>query len=302
MPTPGTVNSHIYLTYYQTIIRRSASCAKNFTPLSKPHICRYASTVKNSPDSAKHITPKTFRLQKTLTVDVNKQDEERTQTTGWRSLLGSKSLGAASSIIVLRDSEKKRGGRGTVQKGLLANETFDEMKMDEILAKIKEQSKAPGQEEVNRSIDALRPLNSSSDNDEFIAISKSEFNQIMKSLADQFNNQQLSNYVAIKAGSDILKAREASRLQSGAPTVHLRTSKSEWHPLSHGERSIASLKGFHGRRGKKALAKFILRSVWMVEIVEEIEKTGIMDLVVEPRQLSILLLGGSWPDVCKFIY
>jgi len=302
MPTPTTLNAYICLACYKPFAGRFATRYQNLTALFNPHKPRNSSTLKTSPASPSHIVPNALHVQKTSTTTANNKDDERTRTTGWRSLLGSKSLGAASSIIVLRDSEKKRGGRNTVQKEPQRNEPIDEMKMDEILAKIKKQEEAPGQEEVNQSIEALRPLKSTVDNDESVAILRATFNQILKSLAEQFNNQQLSNYVAIKAGSDILKAREASRLQSGAPTVHLRTSKSEWHPLSHGERSIASLKGFHGRRGKKALAKFILRSVWMVEIVEEIEKTGIMDLVVEPRQLSILLLGGSWPGVCKFTY
>ncbi len=302
MPTPTTLNAYICLTCYKTFARRSATRNQNLTAFFNPHKPRNASTLKTSPAVPNHIIPNVLHVQKPSTITGNNKDDERTRTTGWRSLLGSKSLGAASSIIVLRDSEKKRGGRDTVQKGTQRNEPIDEMKMDEILAKIKEQEESPGQEEVNQSIEALRPLNSKMDVDESVAILKVAFDQILNSLAEQFNNKQLSNYIAIQAGSDILKAREASRLQSGAPRVHLRTSKSEWHPLPHGEGSVASLKGFHARKGKKALAEIILRSVWMIEIAEEIEKTGILDLVVEPRQLSILLLGGSWPDVCKFIY
>ena len=233
------------------------------------------------------LTPSQVR-----TVYQPREKEVRTRPKGWTSFLKSNTLGQPASILVLRDSEEKRGsgGKEDAPEPTLQQKSVKDVNVDELLASVNAQRNEAGQEEVNQSIDALRPLHLNLG--EPFMLASAQYDQILQALLRGFNQLQMSRYITIHEGDRALKERKAVPNSPGPGKSDAGIVRSDWGPMDrHGLKLKA--KPRTTVQGKGALAEAILRSIWGVEVREEVEQIGFLSVKLEVAKFSLLTRGGK---------
>ncbi len=150
--------------------------------------------------------------------------------------------------------------------------------------------RAPTQEEVNSSIDELRPDTHSLDQGQYDALSER--------LLEGYNVKQLVSYLGRVSGSTTLKGSVTQRRQDG----HASVLRSPWRPgrtpleQSH-ESSNAIGRGVPGGR-KRQIANRIIQDVWQVTVDTAEQEVGELEMSLQPWQLRYLfeLRRGSRPN------
>lgn len=208
-------------------------------------------------------------------------------TKGWTSLLHEKLLGQSASVLVLRDSEEKRASRrpaeGTDSNGYTHD---DRIVVEKILDSLKGQKLDPLQSEVNSGIEAVKPDVSIAPQGRSATVSAETHEHLLKELCKRFNETQLARYITTSSKPPTLLASVPLQSSAAARNGEVVISKSQWRPLGQRRRPI-------NYRGKRALAETIFRSVWNLEVREEIEVKGTIDMRVPQQYLSVAMLGGE---------
>lgn len=152
-----------------------------------------------------------------------------------------------------------------------------------ILEIIEKQAKVPGQEEVNKSIDALRPDDISAYGDRLV-VSRERFDAAAASLMQQFNLGQLSRYVAVEQGKSLIAT------QNKTVPASPRIGQSQW--LANGQfgQSARYIPKPAKLTGKKAVADALLRTVWQLDIEDETITEGSLEMYPEASMLQLLSL------------
>ncbi|KAB8343262.1 hypothetical protein FH972_022850 [Carpinus fangiana] len=230
---------------------------------------------------------------------------------GWTATLKSSVLGESASILVLRDTESRRQsrrkhGQHSVQED---NATLEEIfptrhSTTQILDMIKKQATTPGQDEVNSSIESLRPSDIPAYADR-LTITRERFNAIVGKLLQQFNQSQLSRYVSIQHGQRLAKlqtqedARRAFKEAEGSSETSTEHVAQEDRPLSRLKQSqwlareIITIRKPQRLLGKRAIADALLRSVWQIDVAEETLCEG--KLTIYPQLPLIQILNQQRP-------
>ena len=214
-------------------------------------------------------------------------------TTGWTAFTKSNRLGRASSVLILRDAEQRRGNRDLTDEVIVQQKPLQDVDVDEVLRSIATQRQVPGQEEVNNSINSMRPR---TDRDETAMLSQTRFEDMIEQLAQKFDKPQLSRYVAIHEEERLRKEmeeRELRKMPFRSSTLDRKAQWSEWHPTEeHGR--IARSGNPNLYRGKKAIANVLLRSIWGAEVLDERQSLGSMSLYIRGMKARILAIGGTF--------
>jgi hypothetical protein len=214
-----------------------------------------------------------------------------------------KTLGSDASIIVIRELDD---GSKPTSSSDPSEEPSSEVRSRSILASLDQSSGAVNQDEIDKQLDRLRPQ-TSSDPDEPQYISRAEYQKLSAYLHEGFNVKQLSQYFAHCKGIARSKVKEevSADLQSIRSTVKQPIGKSQWYPGTTpltsrlpGSGTVVAQSAVSKRMNKSSLVDNILRRGWRVELLEEIESVGELELTLKPWQ--VILLNTEKSDGSKY--
>lgn len=222
------------------------------------------------------------------------------------------SLGEPSQVIILKDAGIKpppKPSEAGVEKGLAGDISSHNRPghpnkgtkpgQDEILRAITEQNNILGPEEVNKQIEGLKPGQGGSRGGRLV-LPKDEFDTRASILHDGFTTTQLLGY--LDRGTGRAGTVDERKQQELAPTeqdekgaVH-RVSRSSWtpgvRPVPQGAQSTAQRP--HSPKKVRIIDK-ILRINWKIDVLEEIESPGELDISgVQRWQMRLLVAGGTY--------
>ncbi|KAF2738829.1 hypothetical protein EJ04DRAFT_549713 [Polyplosphaeria fusca] len=203
-----------------------------------------------------------------------------------------KTLGEDSGILVLKEVNIPRRNK--------EEESSEEVILDDtlsssILDSLKEDEGETTYKEIEAQLESMRP-STSSDPGEPQYITTAKFRELRKTLHESFTVQQLSQYYSDAKGVQQEQVKEQV-LQGlgGRKSISRPLESTQWHPGTTPLTSRlpgANLKRFdRAPVNKSMLADQIVRSVWKVVLLEEIEAPGEIELTLKAWQLSLLTVG-----------
>ncbi|KAK5122339.1 hypothetical protein LTR85_004250 [Meristemomyces frigidus] len=201
--------------------------------------------------------------------------------------LATKSLGKPSEVIVLHDvvEEPKHAKKLVVPQTTPLNVGDGDasnalLSAEEIEAIVTGKQQPAEQEEVNTSIDALRPDSS--------VLEKSQFNGLVKQLLDSYNVRQLARYMvrSLAPGSASL-AQTGRQAGNGDAGLHATQWQAGRTPLEQRIGRISLTKGGLGTT-KAKLAHQIMRNTWDISIETEEQRLGELELYLKPWQMKMM--------------
>lgn len=133
-------------------------------------------------------------------------------------------------------------------------------------------------------------------------VTQAVFLNLSKHLLLAFTVPQLSHYYSVKKNVD--KDRVAHQVIKGVKQLQSKVKRpaerSEWAPgTTHLNRRLPGLDVHHHVKKRKSVSKHllvdqILRDVWKLEMFEELEAAGELELALSDWQLALLTAGGEF--------
>lgn len=212
-------------------------------------------------------------------------------------LEGAKTLGEDASIIVLEELHRAKKQESVPQPDTKQSEEIP-LKLAEALA----QERPATLEEVVEQLDKLRDkaTDDDADVDEGHYVKQAVYFRLSNHLYKSFTGRQLSHYYSLRKGVEKAKVPQEVRnhlKQNLSTGVAKRPSvRSEWTPgVTQIDRRLPSL-DVHSQKKRKNIAKHllvdqILRDVWKLIMLEELEATGEIELALKDWQLDMLTSG-----------
>lgn len=201
------------------------------------------------------------------------------------------SLGRPSEVIILHDvadnTEKK-----LPERMLTEAKSHRILNSKEIVASIEAEKNQLGLEDAVKEIDRLRPDAN---------LTLQAFEDMRHKLRNGYTISQLRNYVAIK-NPDISKRKMLSKSPSGIgnPFKNEKGVRSLWladirpieERLPFKDTEKARLLTYK-RTSKTKLADLVILGCWKVEIEDDVEAFGQIEIHLRPWQVNLLLSGGN---------
>jgi hypothetical protein len=225
---------------------------------------------------------------------VGKAGRKQRQTS---EALATKSLGERSEIVIFRDvldAPKRRHVEAKApQEGDLGMESLRGLKLtaEEIKAAMTDQ--APDEDEVNASIDALRP--------QAPVLEVNEFDRLIKELLDSYNVHQLSRYLrralaSHQSSMTVVRELEYSLNKTKAPRK-ISFTRTRWQPgrTPLDKRRISNIPPPRKTLSspKARAAERIVRIGWEVTTKLEEQQVGELEVQLPPWALA-LFFDLSW--------
>jgi hypothetical protein len=242
-----------------------------------------------------------------LRIRKEVQPHDRIRTRGGKvirekskRLTGLKRLGDDAEILVLKEI-----GDATPNEPepAVAKERAEPQEVPDILASLQQEKEALTPEDIHDRLESLRPK-SRVDAGEQQFVTQATFVNLIKSLTHGFTNQQLSHFysTAKNIEQDKIHKEVLGSLKAGTREAKRLNVRSEWQP---GTTPIARrLPGIDLARKSKfrpvskyLLVDRILRDVWKLVPLEEVEAEGEIELLLKPWQLTLLNSGGAYTCV-----
>jgi hypothetical protein len=229
---------------------------------------------------------------------VGKRGRKQRQTS---EALATNSLGEKSSIVVFRDVPRARKEPVDRKKESnyvdLGEQSLKGLSLtpEEIEAALSGTGQTPDEEEVTKSIEALRP--------QAPVIEDEEFDRLIKELLDSYNLKQLSRYLSQSlkshhASTTVVRELEYKGRFSTTPPKAKRVisfTRSRWQPgrTPLDVRRISALPAPSRSRGKPlggkaTAADRIVRVVWEITKRTDEQKMGELEVHVPPWALAML--------------
>lgn len=209
-----------------------------------------------------------------------------------RAKLGMKRMDEEADVLVLNhapvrdESEPKQP------------EVLEPISVPDILSSLQQDSAPATQEDVEKQLESLRPTRGNPDEPQYVTTA--DFVKLVAALTRGFTTSQLSGYYST-----------AKRLKKGTvykvvkATVQA-TKRSQWHPTTTNiEKRLPGVEAVGGKKQKpKSIRKAtlvdkILRDVWKLELLEELEAPGELELRLKEWELKLLQNGGMC--MCRHI-
>ncbi|KAI6808023.1 hypothetical protein KC332_g3821 [Hortaea werneckii] len=213
---------------------------------------------------------------------IGKPGRRQRQTSGQ---LATDSLGKPSEVILMQDvpdqTKRSAGADASHASGIEAGVANSPLSPQEIEAVITGKTVVPEQEEVNASIEELRPQGQ--------ILEDREFDGLKCRLVDSYNLRQLAQYFVgtIKTdSSDQQQAKQKSKAE--------RRTLVQATPWSPGKRPLEERAGRISidkneiGSSKAKLANQIMRTGWSLTTFEEEQRIGELELLVKPWQVKLL--------------
>jgi hypothetical protein len=198
---------------------------------------------------------------------------------------GLKSLGDDAKILVLREE-------GDAPPEETPEPHFDTREPVDIIASLKQEESAIGQDDVDSLLESLRPKTHAPANEPQY-ISQVAFLKLSNMLVESFTHPQLARYYISQRESDRTSNLDKSAKPTEPGIAKKPIDRTEWHP---GTTQITKrLSTIHSARGIKQKSKSflvdqILRFAWNVIQLEEIEAPGEIEITLQSWQLHLLTL------------
>lgn len=208
---------------------------------------------------------------------------------------GLKRLGDDADILVLSEIGDTEPEEPSAQADKL--ELLD---VPDILASLQEDRDLTP-EEINGQIESLRPKTHVDPNEPHY-VTQTSFIKLIRLLMVGFTQQQLSAFYSAakniqesnvyKEVVDGLKAEKSAakraikrtQWQPGTTTIHKRLPGLDYGPFRSRRKAVS----------KQLLVDRILRDVWNLVLLEEIEAPGEIEISLKPWQITLLNSGGAY--------
>ncbi|KAI9833024.1 MAG: hypothetical protein M1819_003856 [Sarea resinae] len=197
-----------------------------------------------------------------------------------------KTFGNPSEVIILRDAKKNRPDDAKSDPISIADAEREHMTGLELLASVEAERGLVDQEHVNQNIEALRPVDR--------VVSRKDFEGISSKLNDGFTIAQLALYLHPAEQTDSSRKRRQTSPSKASKERTSLLAKTEWlqgqTPFS--ELGLSRSRPHPGPQPttrKEIIAERICRHRWHLEVQEEIESTGELEVQVRSQDLSLLL-------------
>ncbi|KAJ4330926.1 hypothetical protein N0V95_009975 [Ascochyta clinopodiicola] len=171
-------------------------------------------------------------------------------------------------------------------------EPFEPISVPDILSSLQQEGAPVTNEDVARQLDSLRPLRASPDEPHYVTTA--EFVKLVAALTRGFTTAQLSQYCSAA------KSIKQDTLYKVVKASVKATKRSEWHPTTTsiekrlpGVETIKRPKQKAKSIRKATLVDRILRDVWKLELLEEIEAPGELELRLKEWELKLLQAGAN---------
>lgn len=215
------------------------------------------------------------------------EPQRPTRPQVWRTLLDRQTLGQSSSVLVVRDAERKRQPQKNVQATHREQQASEADSIQKILSSVQKQEPDADEADVQRYISSLRPgAHAANDSSTPPSVPRVQFEETAKALTDGFNQTQLARYITAHTTSSTAKPSPSERQKRKERGFDV----SRWVP----DAGTQSTSTAQRHRGKKALVDNIMRSVWGVEVTEEVESTGSLKIQMDAKRLSLVLVEGEF--------
>jgi len=207
--------------------------------------------------------------------------------------IGIKRLGDDAEILVLRGIEDAITPVGDSNPVVVEEEDKSKSRFK---AMIEEESVELDQEEINRQLDSLR-LQHGLVLDEDTYIAQSEYVKLSGFLSHGFTVAQLMQYYAFKTGIENERVPDVLQgLIKSSEDDNKHAQRSPWRAgvtsLHSRLPSVAQMRKSK-RLNKTQLVNQIIRQVWRLVTVEEIEAAGELEITLKRYELLILAAGGE---------
>ncbi|KAL1600785.1 hypothetical protein SLS60_007173 [Paraconiothyrium brasiliense] len=210
-------------------------------------------------------------------------------------LEGTKTLGEDASILVLEELGDGKKKEATPEPEIVQ----DDEQLPLMLAEALADGKPATLEEVVEQLDKLR-RKATNDEDSVYEhyVSQTVYTRLSNHLLRAFTAAQLSHYYSERKG--VWKDRVAQEVKKGLKQMQGKgkrpSERSEWTPgTTQIDRRLPSL-DVHSKIKRKAIGKHllvdqILRDVWKLVMLEELETAGEIELALKDWQLVMLTSG-----------
>ncbi|KAL1797575.1 hypothetical protein ACET3X_004181 [Alternaria dauci] len=222
--------------------------------------------------------------------------------------LGVKRLGNDADILVLKEVSEPRRNKA-IEKPNESEEPeepeiivpSEPAEIPDIVASLQEEGKAVTPEEIYEQVESLRPKNDGG-LDEPHYVKQKTFVKLRKTLMTGFTQQQLTVFYSVAKNIRQEKVNQgvinSIKKKKGPGDQEHSVERSDWQP---GTTAITQrlpgvdrhVKITRSRKNvsKQLLVDRILRDVWDLVLLEEIESPGELELSLQPWQLALLKAG-----------
>jgi hypothetical protein len=235
------------------------------------------------------------------TIKTAPDRPQRKRAVRGRAVLGNMtSLGTEANILVLGEVERRKPKE--VDRPPPKAAAPIDIEAPSLLASLQQDSSPLSPEEITKQIDSLRPSESNSRTEPH-RLTRRAFVKVTRALCKGFTAKQLSSYYAAAKNLTQKRLRRhlANAVKPKQPDSCGPVARTPWQPTSGRSNTrmdirLPGLDVLHQTNRapltKDAVADGILRHIWRVELLEEVEGVGQLELSLRPWQLQLLLNTG----------
>ncbi|KAF2628117.1 hypothetical protein BU25DRAFT_391627 [Macroventuria anomochaeta] len=207
-----------------------------------------------------------------------------------KAKLGMKRMDEEADILVLNEAPTPEDPDKKLP------EPFEPISVPDILSSLQQDSAPATQEDVEKQLQSLRPARGHADEPHYVTTA--DFVKLVAALARGFTTAQLSHYY-----SAAKSVKQETLFKMVKATVKA-TRRSEWHPTTTNiEKRLPGVETVLNKRTrgirKATLVDKILRDVWKLELLEELEAPGELELKLRPWELRLLQNGGNNSNLAR---
>ncbi|KAL6704111.1 hypothetical protein ACN47E_008774 [Coniothyrium glycines] len=208
------------------------------------------------------------------------------------NLRGLKRLGEDADVLVLKEIEEK-----DTDERAATSEAAEPVQVPDILASLQQEGRKLAPEEIIQQIETLRPKHDGDPNEPHY-VTQAAFKKLVRLLISGFTQVQLSTFYsnARNMKKEKLYTEIIKDLRGKTGSRKQPVKRTDWQPgtTSISKRlpglDISSLKSVR-IVSKRLLVDRILRDVWHLVLLEEIEAPGELELALLPWQVALLGAG-----------
>ncbi|KAF3040740.1 hypothetical protein E8E12_008460 [Didymella heteroderae] len=172
-------------------------------------------------------------------------------------------------------------------------EVLEPISVPDILSSLQRDSAPATQEDVVKQLEGLRPVRGNPDEPQYVATA--DFVKLVAALTRGFTTPQLSDYFSTA------KSIKKETVYKVVKATVKATKRSEWHPTTTNiEKRLPGVEVVKPGKKQKpksirkaTLVDKILRDAWKLELVEELEAPGELELKLKGWELKLLQNGGN---------
>lgn len=243
----------------------------------------------NDADEAQNLTPSEAVAPKqdvTKHLRISKEYVRKGRVIRQRKAkLGMQRMDEEADVLVLNHTPVRN------ESASQQSEVLEPISVPDILSSLKQDSAPATQEDVVKQLESLRPTRGNPDDPQYVTTA--DFVKLVAALTRGFTTNQLSGYY-----STTKSLKKATVYKMVKATVQA-TKRSQWHPTTTNiEKRLPGVEAIGGKKQKpKSIRKAtlvdkILRDVWKLELLEELEASGELELRLKESDLKLLQNGG----------